>query len=156
MSGIGALIKERRGPRTQKWLAQRIGVSIATVSRWESGSAPKSVVLPAIAEALGVSLDALVGAVPHVPAPTEDARIRELGEVVEAEFRGIAGRLTPRQWERLKAHFRQQARWIAGGVIPDEEPGALIEAELPPDSPRAGHSRGPRHGARSSPRRAAG
>ena len=43
--------------RTQKWLAERVGVSVVTVNRWAAGSqAPSGDHLQAIARALGVPM----------------------------------------------------------------------------------------------------
>lgn len=46
---------------TQEQLAQRVGVSPQAVSKWEKNSFPDAAVLPSLAEALNISLDALFG-----------------------------------------------------------------------------------------------
>ena len=57
---IRALRKERG--MTQKELAEKLDISDKTISRWESGvQLPEASLLPAIAESLGVSIDALYG-----------------------------------------------------------------------------------------------
>ena len=46
---------------TQEELGKAVGVSTQAVSRWECGGAPDVALLPAIADRLGVSIDALFG-----------------------------------------------------------------------------------------------
>lgn len=59
---IGKRIKHALGNRTQKWLAETIGTAEATICRYVKGErVPNAYVLGAIAKALGVSCDWLVG-----------------------------------------------------------------------------------------------
>lgn len=60
---IGRQIKEfrTRNGLTQEELGQLIGVTTQAVSKWERGGAPDAELLPNIADALGVSIDALFG-----------------------------------------------------------------------------------------------
>lgn len=46
---------------TQEELGKAVGVSTQAVSRWENGGAPDVALLPAIADKLGVTIDALFG-----------------------------------------------------------------------------------------------
>ena len=65
---IGSNIQSRRKMvgLTQEQLAERLGVSRQTVTKWETGdSTPDLANAGALAEALDVSLDALVGYDPH-------------------------------------------------------------------------------------------
>ena len=68
---IGSQItKFRKAARiTQEELGRAVGVSTQAVSRWECGGAPDVTLLPAIADKLGVTIDALFG--------------REAGEAVD-------------------------------------------------------------------------
>ena len=46
---------------TQEQVGKIIGVTTQAVSKWERGSTPDAEILPGIADALGVSVDALYG-----------------------------------------------------------------------------------------------
>ena len=46
---------------TQEDLGRAVGISAQAVSRWECGGAPDVALLPAVADALGVTIDALFG-----------------------------------------------------------------------------------------------
>ncbi len=63
VSLIGAQISKYRKERglTQEELGKAVGVSTQAVSRWECGGAPDVSLLPAIADALHVTVDALFG-----------------------------------------------------------------------------------------------
>ena len=60
---IGEQIQKFRKEKrlTQKELGEAIGVSSSAVSQWESGGTPDVSLLPAIADRLGVTIDALFG-----------------------------------------------------------------------------------------------
>ncbi len=55
-----AELRRERG-LTQEQLGQPLGVSAQAVSKWETGGAPDVELLPALADRLGVSIDALFG-----------------------------------------------------------------------------------------------
>ncbi len=63
MSVIGEQIKKYRIQKkyTQEKLGGMIGVTTQAVSKWERGGTPDAEVLPRLADALGVSIDALFG-----------------------------------------------------------------------------------------------
>ena len=63
MSVIGQQIKKYRMENgfTQEQVGRKIGVTTQAVSKWERGSTPDAEILPLIADALGVSVDALYG-----------------------------------------------------------------------------------------------
>ena len=60
---IGEQIKKFRTEKsiTQEQLGEPVGVSTQAVSKWERGGAPDIELLPALSQALGVSIDALFG-----------------------------------------------------------------------------------------------
>lgn len=60
LGGQIARFRKERGI-TQEELGRTVGVSTQAVSRWENGGAPDTVLLPAIADTLGVTIDALFG-----------------------------------------------------------------------------------------------
>lgn len=63
MSVIGEQIKKHRIAKgiTQEQLGQLVGVTTQAVSKWERGGTPDAELLPALAETLNVSIDALFG-----------------------------------------------------------------------------------------------
>lgn len=63
MSVIGQQIKKYRMEKgvTQEQLGQLVGVTTQAVSKWECGGTPDAELLPSLADALGVSIDALFG-----------------------------------------------------------------------------------------------
>ena len=63
MSAIGEQIKKFRNQKkyTQEKLGNLIGVTTQAVSKWERGGTPDAEVVPKLADALGVSIDALFG-----------------------------------------------------------------------------------------------
>lgn len=63
MNTIGERINHfrRKADMTQEMLGNIVGVSMQAVSKWENGGVPDPLLLPAIADALGVSIDALFG-----------------------------------------------------------------------------------------------
>jgi len=76
-------------------LADKVGVHHSTIAYWElSGTPPRGEVLPKLAEALGVSIDALLGVMP--PKPKRQAAKGRLQQVFES-----AGRLPRRQQEKI-------------------------------------------------------
>lgn len=63
MSSIGENIKKYRLQKgyTQDKLGREVGVTTQAVSKWERGSTPDAEILPLIADALDISIDALFG-----------------------------------------------------------------------------------------------
>lgn len=75
---IGGNIKKfrMRNGLTQEELGRIIGVTTQAVSKWERGGTPDAEILPHIADALGVSIDALFGRTDD--RPTEEVITKEL------------------------------------------------------------------------------
>lgn len=63
MNNISQQIRKYRNQKglTQEQLGEVVGVSMQAVSKWERGGTPDIELLPAIADALGVSIDELFG-----------------------------------------------------------------------------------------------
>lgn len=99
---------------SQEQLAAQVGVSAQAVSKWETASAlPDTALLPAIADALSVSLDALFG---RCPAGERD--------LIRAMYRSFAGRenvVFSDIWEML--YHAQMLYWSGFS----EEPPAMPE-----------------------------
>lgn len=80
---------------TQMQLAEKVGVHHSSIAYWElSGTAPRGEVLPKLAEALGVSIDSLLGVAP--PKPKRQAAKGRLQRVFEN-----AAKLPRRQQEKV-------------------------------------------------------
>lgn len=61
---------------TQEELGKAVGVSTQAVSRWENGGLPDAALLPQIADALGVTIDALFGRDQETPPDITDMLVR--------------------------------------------------------------------------------
>jgi len=77
---LGIKIKEFRTKKgiTQEELGQLVGVTTQAVSKWERGGTPDAEILPQIAKALDVSIDALFGVEQDTGSRLEDFIIEEL------------------------------------------------------------------------------
>lgn len=77
---LGIKIKEFRTKKgiTQEELGQLVGVTTQAVSKWERGGTPDAEILPNIAGALDVSIDALFGVEQDTGSRLEDFIIEEL------------------------------------------------------------------------------
>ena len=85
---------------TQDALAQAVGVSSQAVSKWENNGWPDPALLPAIAEALGASIDQLFGRNPAA-GDVEQAVAHEIGTFPrEARF----GRAMALRWVMQRAY----------------------------------------------------
>jgi len=71
---IGERIAKYRKAKgyTQEQLGELVGVSGQAVSKWENGGVPDTYLLPVIAKALGVSMDALFGTERKITDYTQD------------------------------------------------------------------------------------
>ena len=124
---IGSNIQSRRKMvgLTQEQLAERLGVSRQTVTKWETGdSTPDLANAGALAEALDVSLDALVGYDPHgtmLPMPPRGKHL--FGTVTVGERWQI---VIPKQVRELFGIEAGDALLVLG----DEEQGlAILKAD---------------------------
>ncbi len=101
---IGPTIRDRRRAldMTQEQLAERLGVTCQSVSRWENGTTyPDIEFLPLLADLFGITLDELMG---HTQSAKEQrlSRLWDEGEAIEdpeARFEHLA---------RMKAEFPEQ------------------------------------------------
>ena len=125
---IGSNIQSRRKMvgLTQEQLAERLGVSRQTVTKWETGdSTPDLANAGALAEALDVSLDALVGYDPHgtmLPMPPRGKHL--FGTVTVGERWQI---VIPKQARELFGIEAGDALLVLG----DEEQGLALLALIP-------------------------
>lgn len=102
---IGNIIRDRRRTMdlTQEQLAERLGVTCQSVSRWENGQTyPDIEFLPVLADLFGISLDELMG---HTKSAREQrlSRLWDEGEAItdpEAKFDHLARMREefPEQW----------------------------------------------------------
>ena len=84
---------------TQKELGEAIGVSSSAVSQWESGGTPDVSLLPAIADRLGVTVDALFGREKVTRENMRDALPRYVSSLPETKRLTEIYRL---MWEAMK------------------------------------------------------
>lgn len=84
---LGEQIQKFRKQRglTQKELGAAVGVSTQAVSQWECGGTPDVALLPAIADRLGVTVDALFGREGDAAQDMEGAFLRWLRTLPESE-----------------------------------------------------------------------
>ena len=96
MSGIAGSISELRKQCgfTQKNLAEKVGVSIQTVSKWEKGiSSPDINLLPAIADALGISIDRLFNRDRETVRQDIDESYREVADLIARRIKFAQSKL---------------------------------------------------------------
>ena len=80
---------------SQSQLADKVGVNASNIAFWElSGTPPRGEVLPTMAQALGVSVDELLGVTP--PKPKKQAAKGRLQQVFES-----ASKLPRRQQQKI-------------------------------------------------------
>jgi transcriptional regulator with XRE-family HTH domain len=86
---IGATIaKLRKGLGwTQKELGRRVGVTQGGIGHLEGGRTQKTTLLPAIAKALGVQVEVLLGDAEALPDPAGDVLSRSVAAILEAALR---------------------------------------------------------------------
>lgn len=94
----------RRSHMSQTTLAERVGVSQQTVSKWLNGETqPRLKVLPALADALGIEpADLSATLVEGTGLPPPDETIERRVAAIDRRVRN----LTPGQLDRLEAYLR--------------------------------------------------
>lgn len=108
---LGEQIQKYRKQRglTQKELGAAVGVSTQAVSQWECGGAPDVALLPAIADRLGVTVDALFG--------REGGAVRDVPGTLLRWLRTLPGserlaRLARLLWEAAIYSVNDGLAWI--------------------------------------------
>lgn len=84
---IGEQIQKYRkaAKLTQKELGETLGISSSAVSQWETGGTPDISLLPAIADKLGISVNALFGREDITPENIQEALPRYVASLPEAD-----------------------------------------------------------------------
>ena len=116
---MGATIARRRKENglTQEALANRLGVTNQAVSKWEGDvCCPDIQLLPALADALGLSLDALFGR--EAPEPPKEERPAEEVKVETAPI-GIVEKLPWADDDSLHAVLYQGHRLLQSERVPE-------------------------------------
>lgn len=105
------ITKFRKAARiTQEELGREVGVSTQAVSRWENGGAPDVTLLPAIADRLGVTIDALFG--------REGGEVQDVHDLVKKWMRTMP---QDQVFDRLN-----QLLWDGVSALPSEYMPALM------------------------------
>ena len=123
---MGARIARYRKEKglTQEALAHRLGVTNQAVSKWEGDvCCPDIQLLPALADALGLSLDALFGR--ETPKPQKEERPAEEATAVTAPI-GIIEELPWADDDSLHAVLYQGHRLLQSEGIPERSGGGLL------------------------------
>ena len=122
---MGARIARYRKEKglTQEALAHRLGVTNQAVSKWEGDvCCPDIQLLPALADALGLSLDALFGR--ETPEPPKEERPAEEAKAETAPI-GIVEKLPWADDDSLHAVLYQGHRLLQSENIPERSGGLL-------------------------------
>ena len=95
---FGERLKQLRKAKhlTQQELADRLGVSNKSVSRWESGSYPDIAMLGKLAKELGVTVDDLLGEAP----PLRELNRSDWQNLLSFAF-AIGGGVLPRKYKGI-------------------------------------------------------
>ena len=123
---MGATIARRRKENglTQEALANHLGVTNQAVSKWEGDvCCPDIQLLPALADALGLSLDALFGR--EAPEPPKEERPAEEVKVETAPI-GIVEKLPWADDDSLHAVLYQGHRLLQSERVPERSGSGLL------------------------------
>jgi len=135
---IGEKIAYYRKARgyTQEQLGELVGVSGQAVSKWENGGVPDTYLLPAIANALNVSINALFGTEKRISEYTAD-------EVLDILFRfsshksygkhrdfDMFGFLFETIWTLQAAYFGNETRPTLGEIIAKNDGNPQITSQI--------------------------
>lgn len=110
-----ALYRKNKG-YTQEQLGEMVGVSGQAVSKWEKGGLPDTYLLPAIARALGISVDALFACEGKSSSPTQEEMLDALYSFCmqrnqeDGEQFDLIGFLFEAVWAIQSAYFGQERR----------------------------------------------
>lgn len=105
---------------TQEELGRAVGVSTQAVSRWECGGAPDVSLLPAIADTLHVTIDALFGREGGTP-----------GNMEELAARWVAGDENELAMDRLVSVPWKACRYFSRGRLGLPEMGCMDTCRIP-------------------------
>lgn len=109
---------------TASELARRVHVSLASVSRWESGErSPGRQYWPLLAAALGTEVEVVAGYFADRPAPSDVAPVRALGAI--RRRRGVTQRQLAR---RIGVDVSTVQRWEQQGRAPLRQALAVVRA----------------------------
>jgi len=137
-------IRKEKGMK-QEELANAVGISPQAVSKWEQGGMPDAALLPSIADALGVSIDALFGRkqeetsfydlfLKHMLEIPSHEKIREfqlLGKLCAAATCNVDKYYAP-NYENISDSQYTEATWEEGffqGRLGDRQPYFLLIPE---------------------------
>lgn len=130
---LGAQIAKYRKAAglTQEELGRAAGVSTQAVSRWECGGAPDVTLLPAIADRLGVSIDALFG--------REGSQVQDMEEVISNWYLSLPkeqryDKLKRLIWAAVKSPYDYFSADNLISKCTEPNLGSLIASNLETDS----------------------
>lgn len=134
--GTTILAARRAKGLTQEALAELVGVSAAAVSKWETGASyPDITLLPPLARALGLTVDALLD---FHPAPS-DEELRAISERLRAVFDGQGFAAGQQEAEAALREYPScgQLKIMVGGLYFHFLSSALLRADDPEQASEA-------------------
>lgn len=127
---IGEIIRHHRKAEnmTQEELAEKLGITKAAVSKWETGeSLPDITMLPPIAELFGITMDELLGPVRQNPPPKIVNQYRAALDFSCIEDRSLFEHCTPGECQLRKegCAVGNRSSWEVIVPITSNEPDFL-------------------------------